>query len=700
MLFSLAWLREYVDLPEAPSEIAAVLTTVGMAVEGMESRGTDTVLDVDVTTNRTDAMNHLGLARELATRLGRQLRLPAAVCREGTAAAAAAVRIAIEPGSGGVRYAARVVRGVRIGPSPPWLVARLEAIGHRPINNVVDVTNFVLWETGQPLHAFDLDRIAPTPGETLPRIIARRARAGEKLTTLDQVERTLTPEMLVIADGVGPTALAGVMGGAHSEVEAGTTAVLLESAHFERARVRATARGVGLKTDASHRFERGADPEGCVAAADRAAALIVEVAGGEILAGAVDVRADWPAEWPPHGMLSRSRLNAFAGVEYSEAEVVATLSGLGFVLERTAAERWRVQVPSWRWYDIPARAGGAAVEEADLFEEVIRHGGFDRIPAALPALPGRDEGKNLANERRHRVRGVLAGAGYAEAIHFAFHGASADASFPALGGDGAPLALANPISEIYGVMRRSLVPNLLATARASQRRAEAVRLFEVGHVYPSERAELEALAVVVGGRVPGGATLAAGETTWGERQRGLELLDLKGVIEEVVDALGASVEFRAAVLPGLESDAGAEIWRAGQRIGLLGRAARSLLPFPLFVAEVLLEDLPAQRSVRAVDLPSRYPGVVADLTLTHAESTPWLAIDRVIRECAVPELAGFAYRGQYRGVGVPVGAINTTIRFHYQAEDRSLTQEEVNERHLALAADLAQRFAVKEPSAS
>jgi phenylalanyl-tRNA synthetase beta chain len=273
MLFSRNWLAEYVDLP-ATQELAERLTFAGLNVEGLEEKDGDVLLNIEVTTNRPDCMNHCGLAREIAVLCETPLRRPPGRPAEGPEPVTSAAAVEIEDLEGCPRYVARVLRGVRVGPSPDWLRERLEAIGQRSINNVVDVTNFVLWETGQPLHAFDLAKLG---GLRVPQIIVRRARAGETLTTLDGQARELTPEMLVIADAERPVALAGVMGGADSEVTDATVDVLLESAHFDRRRVRKASKAFGLHTDASHRFERGSDPEGCLEAADRAARLIAEL---------------------------------------------------------------------------------------------------------------------------------------------------------------------------------------------------------------------------------------------------------------------------------------------------------------------------------------------------------------------------------------------------------------------------------------
>ncbi len=286
MLFSKSWLADYVELPADVQDIQRRLTAVGLAVEGLEERGGDTILDIEVTTNRPDTMNHLGLARELAVIYGQPLKRPAAQPVEVEQRVEDAAAVDVEDWDGCPRFVARVVRGVRIGPSPDWLRNRLESIGLRSINNVVDVTNFILWEMGQPLHAYDLAKLGGS------RILVRRAREGETLVTLDGVERKLNPEMLVIADADRAVGLAGVMGGADSEVTDATTDVLIEGAHFNHKRVRATARDLGMHTDASHRFERGTDPELCLEAVSRAAALISEIAGGTVLAGAIDRRRE------------------------------------------------------------------------------------------------------------------------------------------------------------------------------------------------------------------------------------------------------------------------------------------------------------------------------------------------------------------------------------------------------------------------
>lgn len=685
MEFSLRWLAEYVDLPADPQELQRRLTEAGLNVEGLTVRGDDTVLDVEVTTNRPDCMNHFGLAREVAVLYGRPLRRPPAAPAEGPQRTGDAARVVIEDLEGCPRFAARVVRGVRVGPSPDWLRRRLESIGLRSINNVVDVTNFVLWELGQPLHAYDLAKVA---GGTL---VARRARPGERLVTLDGQERRLDPEMLVIADADRPVGLAGVMGGLESEVTASTRDVLIEGAHFDRRAVRITGKRFGLHTDAKHRFERGSDPEICAEAVSRAALLIADLAGGTVLAGAIDVR-DETRDWTRRGRLDLAKLDAFAGASIDPAAAERWLAGLGFGVGRSGGNGvWDIAVPSWRYFDFqPRREPPHEVYPQDLYEEVIRIHGFDRIPAALPGIPGADAPKPENQVRRERLRRRLAASGFAETVHFAFLEPARDAAFPSLRPEAKPIRLANPLSEQYSVLRRSLAPNLVETARFNQRRGLAgVRVFEIATVF-FETADgglpdqPEHVALACGGRLG---------NPW-EREAELDLFDLKGAVEALADAFGVSLDVRPADLPGLLSGNAAELLRDGQVVGWLGRVEEEE-GYPLYAAELATEALAGGEVSLEVDLPSRLPGISADFTLTHALDTPWAEIDRAVAAQAPPELVSWRLKARYRGPGVPDGAVNTTISFEYNARERSLTQEEVNALQLGLNRDLERRFGWK-----
>ncbi len=747
MLFSVSWLADFLDLsgywegPGIKSEdrdglfrLGKVLTDVGLAVEGYpihvpvggsnaEPLPDVPLLDIDVTTNRTDCMNHFGIARELAVALGRPLRAPRAALRETAEDASALVRVELEDPIGCPRFCGRIVRGVKIGPSPEWLQERLRSIGKRPISNVVDVTNYVMWELGQPLHAYDLAKLAPAGAAGDPVIVrVRRARAGESLRTLDGETRKLSPDVLVIADAAAAIGLGGIMGGADTEVTGTTQDVLLEAAHFDRRTVRRGAKQLGMHTDASHRFERGADPEGPAFALRRAAALLAEIAGGEPLAGTIEAVSPAHLPAPAIGLFDGDRLRRFAGAAIADEAAHGFLRALGFGIEPVGREPQvpgavvRCTVPSWRRYDFEPMpraewgAGGENVEEQELFEEVIRHYGFDNIAPTLPTLSGKDAGSNPTHALRHRVRDHLKACGLAEVINFAFSSNAGDAAFPALGTlgapsgpmgapAGAPLRLVNPIADTHAILRRSLLPNLLESAEFNWRRgARAVRLFEAGHVFPGggpasgpkprlamETAEIDAVALVVGGVLG---------TPW-DRQRELDLFDLKGVVESLAADCSVRFESRPARLPGYVAGSAAELVRDGAVIGSFGRLDGGDAQFPLFAAELRLDALHSAAGPVKVVVPSRFPGIAVDLTLTHPLQVAWTEIDAAIGEQAVQDLRQVALKDRYQGKGVPAGAVNTTIAFFYVAEDRSLTQEEVNARHLGLAAALQQRFGWK-----
>lgn len=664
MLFSRSWLAEYVDLPGDIDELADGLTAVGLNVETIEERGDDVALDLEVTPNRTDCMNHLGVAREVAVKFDRSLRRPAV---EDPGSGEVGVSIRVDDLADCPRYVGVAVEGVGVGPSPDWLVDRLESIGVRSINNVVDVTNFVLWERGQPLHAFDLDTLA---GEA---IVVRRAREGESLTTLDDVERRLDSEVLVIADAERAVALAGVMGGTETEVTEATTTVLIESAHFNPTLVRKAASRLGMHTDASHRFERGTDPGACTEAALRAAHLLAEVAGGTVRPGIVDVR-DQNRCWNPQGDLDHQCLQDFGGVEVAADEVERILAGLGYAAEKSDGG-WRVAQPSWRYYDQEAfrqngpRKDGQPPEmwPADLYEEVLRVVGFDDIPATLPRISQPDAGASRSFLADRSLRHRLAGQGFVETISYSFQSQQDCGTFASLLAGAEPVEVRNPVSESFRWMRRSMLPGLVEAARFNQRHgAEVVELFELGHVFAADGREIDVLGVVAGG---------VSEIGW-DRDPGWDFFALKGAIEPL---LHGDARFEAAEVLGFREGTAARIVDAsGEVIGHLGEVDDPDLAYPLFGAELAVSAI-ARPVAEAVTPPSMYPAITADITFTHAEAVAWSEIAEVIESARVEELSGFGLKVRYRGEGVPEGAVNTTVWFRYNADDRSLTQDEVNE---------------------
>src|SRR5215218_3729848 len=535
MDISYNWLRELTGVAVPPRELAERLTMAGLAVDAVRESGDDFVLEFDLTSNRPDCLSHVGIAREAAALVGASLRLPDLNVKSVGGKAEEFTHVEIEDVDLCPRYAARVVRGVKIAPSPEWLVKRLQAIGQRPINNVADITNFVMHEMGQPLHAFDLAKLSEF------RIVVRRARAGEKLKTLDGVERDLDEQMLVIADASRAVAIAGVMGGEETEISASTADVLVESAYFDPQSVRRTSKRLGLQTEASYRFERGVDYEGVRRAQDRCVALICELAGGTATEDAIDV---YPARIaPPTVRLRPRRVEELTGLSVPAEESLRILRSLGFEPAAGEAEGDELSfgVPTWRT--------DVRIEE-DLVEEVARVYGYDKIGEALPPSPV--TGEYLTGDRRRRAaRQVLTAEGFNEAVSISFIEESSGVTeegetrfelVPGLQkveGAGAFVTLKNPIIEGARLMRPSLLPGLLeATRHNFNHGTRDVRLFETGRVFAASDAaegdnesrpnEVEAFALLVTGEA-----LEEGRAAG----RAADFFDLKGALEAGADAM-------------------------------------------------------------------------------------------------------------------------------------------------------------------
>src|SRR5437867_2904242 len=469
MNVSLEWLEEYLPGGLAAERAAEALTHGGLPVENISRHGEDTVIDVEVTSNRGDCLSHLGVARELSALLSRELRdiQPRAADQGAGPETASLTSVRIDAPDLCPHYTARIIRNVRIRPSPPWLARRLEAVGLRPINNVVDVTNYVMFETGQPLHAFDFDKLQGR------RIVVRRTGRGEKLVSLDGRERELTTEMLVIADGARPVALAGVMGGRDSEVSDATVNILLESARFDPLSVRKTSRALALKSDSSYRFERGIDPTLPERASLRAAQLILDTAGGELARGLVV--AGESGYRPKRLSLRLARLRQVLGVELPVQEVIDAFTRLRLspVLK---GDRIDVTVPSYR-LDLNI--------EVDLVEEAARVIGYDRVPVRdeIAIRLTAPEPKQRAMEM---VRSTLVAGGYFEAVTFGFVGDPLAADFvPPDADPGAPLPRADAaVRKADASLRPSILPGLLEAVRRNETvGASGARLFEIGSTF-------------------------------------------------------------------------------------------------------------------------------------------------------------------------------------------------------------------------
>jgi phenylalanyl-tRNA synthetase beta chain len=658
-----------------------------------EALGLDDVLfEVNVTPNRPDALSHVGIAREVAAILGVPVRMPAPRLGEAGAPAAGLVKVRIEAPEKCPRYTARVIEGVRIGPSPAWLARRLEACGVRSISNVVDATNYVLLELGHPLHAFDLDKVAGA------EIVVRTARPGEKLVTLDGKERALEPDDLLIADRDRGSALAGVMGGGDSEISAGTTRVLLESAWFQPAGVRRTSRRQGLKSEASYRFERGADPGMVIPAVDRCAALIAELAGGTVRPGVVDAHP-LPAR-PAEVRLRWSRPAALLGMPVEPAEARRILAGLGFAEKATDAEGATFAVPSWR-VDV-------SIEE-DLIEEIVRTQGYDAIPETLPPNAVHTPAEPAEAQAVLRARGALEAAGFSEAVNFSFVAAPdlAPLRYEVVTGDGKGralgIALKNPISADLALMRTSLVPSLLKNAaRNRAQRVDDVRLYEMARVYhpappvpghdePSAES-MRIAGVLVGRRSP---------PSWAAGGDEADFYDAKAAVAGVLDALSVA---------GARWEAGAEGWlhprhaarvlsAGGELLGLVGelhpRVAQAFeLPRGVLVFELFLEPLArAGRLVPQYRAIPHFPAVHRDLAVVVDEAVQAEAVLAAVRAEPLAEEVGLF--DVYRGAPLMAGKKNLAMAIRYRAPDRTLTDAEADAAHARIVERLRADPAVR-----
>jgi phenylalanyl-tRNA synthetase beta chain len=676
MNVSYLWLKELVPTDLGVQDVARTLTHVGLNVDNItDLDGGDACLLVEVTSNRPDCLGHIGVARELAAALGVALRLPDAGYEESAELIEALTRVDVVELDLCPLYTARVIRGVKVGPSPAWMQARLEAIGLRPINNIVDATNYVMMECGQPLHAFDYARLAEH------RIVVRRAAAGERYTAIDHSEHTLTPDRLVIADARRAVALAGVMGGAESEISDSTRDVLLEAAVFDPMSIRATARALGLFSEASYRLERRVDPALTDWASRRACRLMVQVAGGQVARGVA--AAGKPLPQPAEVTMRVARIETLLGLAIPAETAADILRRLECTVidentppampgdppaARGASDRIRVRVPSWR---------SDLEREVDLIEEVARHHGYEKIPQKAeirltsPATPTKTE------RVREIVNHVLTAAGYFEAITFSFTTAGRaarlrrrDVTAEPLACRGAPLAL-----------RESLVSGVLESLRVNQRAGEpAARLFEIakrfipvpGQPLPQEDAML---------------ALAGGE----------DFQAVRGVLEVLFDALRLGGRTRFAptdAYADLEAGGAAEILLDGQPFGMIGRltqeaAAAFDLDDPPLAAEVMYGRLVEAAELQPVFKPlPQYPAMARDLALVVDEAVAWEKIGQAVASAGVAELESTDLLSVYRGKQIPAGKKSVALRLVLRSPTGTLTGEQADARVAGILAAL------------
>jgi phenylalanyl-tRNA synthetase beta chain len=658
MKLSSHWIRDFVDLRIDDQRLAHDLTSVGLAVEGASGSGQNSVFDMEIGTNRPDAMNHYGVAREAAAIYDVPLK-PIAP-KLPSVARLAPFPIEIEDPQGCARFTARILHNVSIKPSPEKIAQRLGLLDQRPINNAVDATNYTLWEMGKPTHVFDLDLLQGA------KIIVRRARAGETLKTLDGVERKLTTEDLVVADGKRPVGLAGTMGGFDTMITEKTRNILIESAWWDPVTVRRMSRRHALHTDASHRFERGADFDSTVLSCDRVAELILNSGGGELVGEPMDVIARRLDQAPV--ALSLSEVRRILGGNLEAHQIVRILKRLGFELlpEPGEEQEFTVRIPSWR-LDVE--------REIDLIEEIARLYGYDKFANTLPAFSGSVVALPNAH-KDEKLRSSLLALGYNEAVSLSFisHEDAEDFSSVLV------IEIENPLSEEASVMRTSLVPGMINLLTYNLNRGnDNVRLFEAGTVFEASRAAARETK-----QICLGATGSAVEPSVHQPARPLSFFDLKGDIETLLSSFECRIlSYDSQVADYYHPGRAARAVMDGAAVAQFGQlhpqtAAKRKLRQDVFLAELYLDRLYAQglREVRYVPLP-RYPAVERDFSCIFADAVSFETIRAAISALRLAELCSFLPVEIFRGGAIPAGKYSILLRATFQSNERTLREDEV-----------------------
>jgi phenylalanyl-tRNA synthetase beta chain len=684
------WLKEFVDVKAPAADLRARLSLCGIAVDSVEESAAGPVLDAEITANRPDCLGHLGIAREAAAIYRLPVKSLQSKCKEAAEKAADATRVEIEAPDLCGRFTARVLRGVRVQPSPDWLRQRLEAIDQKSINNVVDISNYVMFELGHPLHAFDFDKLNER------RIVVRRARHGETIRTLDGVERKLEKDMCVVADATRAVGIGGVMGGADTEISFSTRNILIECAWFDAIAVRRTSKALGLRTEASYRFERGADPEMAELASRRAAEMIQQLGGGEILAGVVDV---YPRLEPPRKIeLSRKELLRAMGADVPDGEIEDILGALGFHPVRVDSNRgsagsimavWECRQPSWR-HDV--------TRGIDLVEEVARHYGYDKFPSRLP--PAKVPARRLPHaEAQDRLMERIVALGYQEIVEIPLVNSERNELFRSE--KLTPAVIANPLAEDASVMRSTGIVSMAGALEWNLNHGQRnLRLFEIGKTYElrdGEPVETPVLTI--------GATGLARKKTIYEPAREYGFADLKGDLDRLGELAG-----------GFGWLSGGPAWLAGARaaqislaqghghaasLGVAGQIARRVadqLKFrqDVYVAELRLEPLlsgieAARATARFKPLP-RFPAVERDFSLVLADDITFAQVAETIRALGIPELQSIEAADLFRGGQIPAEKYSLMIRVTFQSAQATLTDAQLADYSARIVVALQQKL--------
>jgi len=635
----------------------------------------DTIFEIGLTPNRADCLSVIGIAREIAAKLGEKVKYPGQTVAETGPSINSVASVVVEDSQLCPRYAARYISGCTIAPSPQWLADRLKAVGMRSINNVVDVTNYVLIEYGHPLHAFDFDLLAGG------KIVVRRAGEGENFTTLDGQARQLKSSDLAICDAERVVALAGIMGGENSEISEKTANVLLESAYFKPSAIRLTSKRLGLHTESSHRFERGADIRILTRALDRAASLIAELSGGSVAQGTIDVHAGTVHK---EGIRVRlDRINHLLGTALSADEVVQIFHRLEFTVVTVEPGIFDVEAPSFR-VDIE--------REVDLVEEIARLHGYDQIPTSMPKARVFSDRPTLHQRLENQAKNLLVAHGFNEVVNFSFISPDCYDKVMLESNDQRrhSIKLLNPLIEEQSVMRTSLLPGLLETAaKNSSFRMLNQRIFEMRRVYLKKEGRelpdepINVAALLTGLRDPEG---------WNQSKAAVDFYDVKGVVENILGQLNVSgvvyenKETENFYHPGKSCN----ILINGEIVGSLGEIHPTVqenfeFEKPLYYFELNFEKLVAHSKDEAsVSAPPRFPDTFRDIAMVLDEETPAIDIANCIKGLKVKEIEGVEFFDLYKGEHIPAGRKSIAVRVRYRSPDRTLTDDEVSRLHTSV----------------
>lgn len=655
-------------LSEDAAGLMELSTDVALGTLLTEALGLDDVMfELEITPNRPDCLSLIGVAREVRAETGNPLKLPSVDLMESDTDIQELTSVTIDVPDLCPRYAARVIQGVKVGESPTWLQQRLESVGVGVINNIVDVTNFVLMEYGQPLHAFDYHKLDEN------RIVVRRASDGEQLTTLDEVDRELTTDMLVIADAETPVALAGIMGGYDSEITETTCDVLLESAYFNPSSVRATAKALGINTEASYRFERGADPEAVLAGLDRAAQLIAELAGGTVCKGIVDV---YPGEKPLRKIQIRpNRVNFVLGTEIEAAEMEQILSRLGFDVEASGSA-YQVTIPTFR-SDI--------TREIDLIEEIARVYGYDNIPTTLPKGDIPVPAPDPKVEVRRRLKRFLLAAGMMEAVNYSFCDPNCFEKIRLVPDsplrDAVPLR--NPLSPEMSLLRTTLIPGLLENTQHNRNhQINTIGLFEIGSVFvrDSDQKEPERIAGILAGQI--------GDGIYGNPYRSPDFFDIKGLVEGMLEVCGITeYTLQKTDMPTFHPGRNAEVLLEEMSVGTFGEVHPEVLenydlPYKAYLFEFDLEVLVnAAVFAKRFEPISIYPKVERDLAIVVDKAVLSNMPIELIYTTGGKWVESVRLFDVYEGEQVPEGKKSLAYAIVYHSANETLTDKAVNALH-------------------